>query len=67
MLVNRNKRLFNNILRQLQNSRAKGIVTNEEVEQYKSNYNEIVIESAKKEFMIHKNIIKEEKQIYERI
>ncbi len=58
MLINRNKRLYNNILKQLQIGRENGVVSKKEVEQYKSNYNEIVIESAKKEYFKNKNTMR---------
>lgn len=50
-IVNRNKRLYYNILNQLQVSREKGIISKDELEQYKSHYNDMVIEESKEEYL----------------
>jgi len=52
--IERQKRLFNNILNQLQESNKKGITTDEQLHQFKNAYNEIVYEDAKNAYTRYK-------------
>jgi len=54
IFVNRQKRLYTNLLRQLKVANEKGILSNEELEQFKSSQNEIVFDDAKKFYVEYK-------------
>lgn len=63
--VNRQKRLFNNIFNQLKIANEKGIVSKEQLEEYKSHYNEIVYDDAKKAYLQHKKKYSRKKGYFE--
>lgn len=52
--INRQKRLFNNIYNQLKIANEKNIVSNDQLEEYKAHYNEIVYDDAKKAYTAYK-------------
>jgi len=52
--IERQKRLFFNILRQLEKGLSKGVTDEALVNQFKLRYNEIVYEDAKKAYLEHK-------------
>jgi hypothetical protein len=54
VFINRQKRLFENIYNQLKIANSKGIVSTEQLEEYKSHYNEIVYDDAKKAYLEYK-------------
>lgn len=54
VFINRQKKLFANILNQLKIANEKGILSREQVEQYKSKQNEIVFDDAKKAYFEYK-------------
>lgn len=54
IFINRQKRLYENILRQLEEGQKKGITSEETLQQYKNSYNSIVFEDAKKAYLQHK-------------
>lgn len=54
VFINRQKKLFANILNQLKIANEKGILSSEELEQYKSKQDEIIYGDAKKAYLEHK-------------
>lgn len=54
VFVNRQKRLFNNILGHLEEAKVKGIMSEESIQQFRNHYNEIVYEDAKKAYFEYK-------------
>lgn len=52
--VNRQERLFNNIYNQLKIANEKGILSSENLEEYRSHYNDIVCYEAKKAYTAYK-------------
>lgn len=54
VFINRQKRLFDNIYNQLKIANEKGIVSKDQLEEYKSHYNEIVYDDAKKAYTAYK-------------
>lgn len=51
MLVNRRKRLYCNLVAHLKRANARGAVSNEMLNAFRSCYNDFVFEEAKKEYL----------------
>ena len=64
MFINRQKRLFANILRQLEAGEKKGVTPEDLVEQFKGAYNSIVYDDAKKAYLEHKLRVLKRKEKY---